>query len=146
MDDYARLIKKADAIAERFHAGQKDKAGADYISHPRRVATRCKTNAAKIVVLLHDTLEDTEVTLSYLEEQGFSKEITDGVLSVTRQEGETYDDFITRASKNVIGKEVKIADLQDNMDITRLSHPLKERDFERLNKYLLAYKRLTLEI
>ena len=146
MDDYAKLIKKADAIAERFHAGQKDKAGADNISHPRRVATRCKTNAAKIVALLHDTLEDTEVTLSYLEEQGFSKEITDGVLSVTRQEGETYDDFITRASKNVIGKEVKIADLQDNMDITRLSYPLKERDFERLNKYLLAYKRLTLEI
>ena len=95
---------------------------------------------------MHDTLEDTEVTLSYLEEQGFSKEITDGVLSVTRQEGETYDDFITRASKNVIGKEVKIADLQDNMDITRLSYPLKEREFERLNKYLLAYKRLTLEI
>lgn len=146
MDDYARLIKKADAIAERFHAGQKDEAGADYISHPRRVAARCKTHAAKIVALLHDTLEDTEVTLSYLEEQGFSKEITDGVLSVTRQEGETYDDFITRASKNVIGKEVKIADLQDNMDITRLSYPLKERDLERLNKYLLAYKRLTLEI
>jgi (p)ppGpp synthase/HD superfamily hydrolase len=142
MTDYNYLLQKADIIAEQYHKGQIDKAGADYIAHPRRVSEHCDGMKAKIVALLHDTIEDTEITSDFLLDQGFPQEIVDAVLSVTRLPNESYDDFITRASLNPIGREVKIADLRDNMNITRLDYPLQEKDFERLNKYLKAYKRL----
>jgi len=131
-------------IATSAHTGQKDKAGKDYVSHPIRVSERCTSDDARIVALLHDTIEDTDVTTEYLLENGFPQYIVDAVLSVTRQENESYDDFIDRTAKNSIGREVKIADLLDNMDITRLDYPLKQKDFDRLNKYLKAYKKLTL--
>ena len=96
---------------------------------------------AKIVALLHDTIEDTEVTVDYLRGQGFPDEIISGVLSVTKQEGENYDAFFARASDNPIGREVKIADLEDNMDIRRLQE-ITEDDVARLRKYLRAWQYL----
>lgn len=137
------LYRRALEIAERVHAGQTDKGGADYIGHPRRVAGYCMSDKAKIVALLHDTIEDTEVTPEYLLSQGFSQEIVDGVLAVTRKDEETYEEFVERAATNSLGREVKLADLRDNMDITRLCYPLGETDLERLNKYLKAYKYLS---
>ena len=65
----------------------------------------------------------------------------DGVLSVTKREGENYDTFVNRASKNPIGKEVKQADLEDNMDIRRLTE-LTDDDITRLRKYLKAWHSL----
>lgn len=134
------LLQKALAIATEAHRGQKDKAGADYIGHPLRVAARLNDEKEKIVAVLHDTIEDTFVTAEYLAEQGFPQEIIDSVLSVTRQDGESYDDFVRRAARNPLGRAVKLADLEDNMDIRRLNYPMNEWDFERLNKYLKAYK------
>lgn len=136
------LLQKAIKIATDAHKGQKDKAGADYISHPLRVAARLKDEKEKIVAVLHDTIEDTFVTADYLAEQGFSQEIIDGVLSVTHKDEETYDDFVRRAARNPLGRAVKEADLEDNMDIRRLNFPMDEREFKRLNKYLKAYKYL----
>lgn len=130
-------------IAKKAHEGQVDKAGAPYIDHPWRVSQKCDSYEAKIVALLHDTIEDTDVTPDYLLQQGIPEHLVEAVLSVTRTDGETYDDYVQRASQNPIGREVKIADLKDNMDITRLSYPLSEKDFERLNKYLKAYEFLT---
>ena len=128
-------------IAIRAHKGQKDKSGREYVIHPIRVAEQCKNPKAKIVALLHDTIEDTDVTANYLREQGFPEEIIDGVLSVTKREGETYDDFVRRAAENPIGKEVKKADLEDNMDIRRLKE-ITDTDVERLRKYLRAWQYL----
>jgi len=136
------LLNLALEIARKAHAGQKDKAGKDYIGHPIRVSERCKSDDARIVALLHDTIEDTDVTTDYLLGKGFPQYLVDAVLSVTRQECESYEDFIDRAGGNEIGREVKIADLLDNMDITRLDYLLKQSDFERLNKYLKSYKKL----
>ena len=118
--DKNELFDHALRIAIHAHQGQKDKSGREYIMHPIRVAERCKDPRAKIVALLHDTIEDTNVTAEYLRCEGFPDEIINGVLSVTKREGETYDDFVRRAAENVIGREVKIADLEDNMDIRRL--------------------------
>lgn len=129
-------------IATRAHAGQVDKAGKDYILHPKRVAARCDTPEERIVALLHDTIEDTDVTPDSLLQAGFPRRIVDAVLSVTRREGETYDDFVARAALNPIGRQVKIHDLQDNMDILRLP-TLSPADLPRLNKYLRAYRLLT---
>lgn len=73
--------------------------------------------------------------------RGVPDEIINGVLSVTKREGETYNDFVRRAAENVLGREVKIADLEDNMDIRRLRE-ITENDVARLRKYLRARKYL----
>ena len=131
------LIKLAYEICTTAHAGQFDKVGMPYHLHPERVATRCSTDAETIVALLHDTIEDTDITPEYLLSKGFPQYIVDGVLSVTKREGESYEDFVARAKQNPIGRVVKIHDLEDNMDITRLAS-LSDTDCERLRKYLKA--------
>lgn len=135
------LLEKALLIATKAHAGQTDKTGAAYIFHPIRVSCRCLTDEEKIVALLHDTIEDTEVTADYLLSEGFPHNIVDAILSVTRNEDERYDDFIKRCRLNPIGRQVKLHDLEDNMDISRLSQ-VTEKDLERLNKYIGAYRYL----
>ena len=137
--DYNELYDKALQIAVRAHKGQKDKAGHDYILHPIRVSERCDDPRAKIVALLHDTIEDTDVTAVYLREEGFTEEIVEAVLAVTRREGEEYNDYVRRAAQNELGRMVKRADLEDNMDIRRLPE-LTDRDVERLRKYLRAWQ------
>ena len=137
--DYNELYDKALQIAIRAHKGQKDKAGHDYILHPIRVSERCDDPRAKIVALLHDTIEDTDVTADYLREEGFTEEIVEAVLAVTRREGEEYDDYVRRAAQNELGRMVKRADLEDNMGIRRLPE-LTDRDVERLRKYLRAWQ------
>ena len=136
--DYSELYDCALRIAIRAHEGQKDKSGREYIMHPIRVAERCKDPRAKIVALLHDTIEDTGVTPDYLHSQGFPDEIIEGVLSVTKREGESYEDFVRRAALNPLGREVKRADLEDNMDIRRLE-TISDDDVTRLRKYLKAW-------
>jgi len=141
MKDWNELYDLALLIAIRAHEGQKDKSEREYVMHPIRVAERCKDPRAKIVALLHDTIEDTNITADYLRSEGFPEEIINAVLSVTKQEGESYEDFVCRAAENPIGKEVKIADLEDNMDIRRLKE-ITDEDVARLRKYLCAWQYL----
>ena len=122
----------------RQHNGQKDKAGKDYYFHPLRVSARVSSSEEKIAALLHDSIEDTYMTPARLSRLGYSQTVIDAVLSVTREQGESYADFIVRAKNNQVGRIVKMADLEDNMDIRRLSD-LGENDWHRLNKYLHAY-------
>ena len=135
------LYHLADRIAAKAHSGQTDKGGHPYYDHPRRVADRCEDIRAKIVALLHDTIEDTDVTIASLRSQGFPEDILEGVLSVTKQEGESYDDFIRRAGQNPLGRIVKLADLEDNMDIRRLIE-ITDIDVARLRKYLRSWQYL----
>lgn len=136
------MFEKALNIALKAHNGQTDKAGKPYILHPIRVSLRCCTDNERIVALLHDVIEDTAITTDNLYSAGFSKTIVDAILSVTKRKGENYSDFIERCSLNPIGRVVKIHDIEDNMDITRLDS-LTEDDVKRLNKYIKAYKYLT---
>lgn len=136
-----QLYVKALNIMLKQHYGQKDKAGREYYFHPMRVSQRCLEIKQKIVALLHDTIEDTGLTPDDLREAGFGEDIVNGVLSVTRNEGETYAQFIERANNDIYGSSVKISDLEDNMDITRLPD-LKEKDWHRLNKYLHSWRYL----
>lgn len=140
---YENLYLSAIDIARKAHEGQVDKAGKEYILHPIRVAERCRTVKEKIVAILHDTIEDTYVTPDYLKSMGFDSEIIEAVLSVTRRMEESYDQFIERCLTNEIGKQVKIADLKDNLDITRLDS-LSEKDLARINKYLKALRKLSM--
>lgn len=116
-----KLLEKALLIATQAHEGQVDKSGSAYIFHPIRVSNRCNTEEERIVALLHDTIEDTRVTPEYLLSEGFPATIVEAILSVTRNENESYEDFILRSKQNHIGKQVKIHDLEDNMDITRFA-------------------------
>lgn len=125
----------------KAHKGQTDKAGSDYRMHPIRVAQRCIGDVAKVVALLHDVLEDTCVSVEDLREMGFGEDIINGVLGVTRRENETYEEFIERAGKNPISLEVKIADLRDNLDVTRLPE-VTEKELPRINKYLRSLRYL----
>lgn len=141
MMNFDELQEKAMQIAIKVHRGQLDKCGNDYINHPIRVSENCNSGDEKVVALLHDTIEDGDVTTDYLLMQGFPREIVDAILSVSRNKDESYFDFILRCKANPIGRRVKIADLKDNMDITRLKE-LTEKDIERLKKYHKAYKML----
>ena len=141
MMNFDELREKAMQIAEKVHKNQVDKAGKPYIWHPVRVERRCTRQEDRLVALLHDTVEDGNIASEYLLLVGFSQEIVDAVLSVSRKRGENYFEFIQRCKANPIGRRVKICDLEDNMDITRLNQ-LTEKDIERLKKYHKAYNML----
>lgn len=140
-EDSAKLLDKAALICVTKHSGQRDKMGCAYFQHPMRVAMHCTTDAEKIVALLHDTIEDTDVTAEYLLAEGFPQEIVDAILSVTKRDGESYEDFVIRAKQNPIGRVVKLHDLEDNLNALRLER--FDADMAaRYNKYLAARRYL----
>lgn len=130
-------LDKAIAIATRAHFGQRDKAGAPYVLHPLRVMLSLSTPEERIVGVLHDVVEDTSVTVGELRAEGFSDEVLAALDAVTKREGEEYMDFVVRAAANPIGKRVKLADLKDNCDLSRIADPT-EKDAARIEKYRLA--------
>ena len=132
-------LERAIEIAKKAHEGQVDKAGEPYIDHPLRVMARVATQEEKIVAVLHDVVEDSDASLSDLRDEGFSEEIIAAVDAVTKRPGETYEAFVLRAASNEIGRSVKLADLFDNSDLSRISGPT-EADFERLRRYQRAIR------
>lgn len=137
------LLAKAIRIATQAHATQVDKAGMPYIGHITRVMNAGRTDAEKIVGVLHDIVEDTDYTFERLLAEGFPADIVDAIRCLTKlSENEQYTEFIERVKKNGLARVVKINDLTDNMDIRRLSE-LTDTDAARLRKYLAAYRELT---
>ena len=136
-------LERAIQIAVEAHAGVKDKGGKAYILHPISVMMRCETDEEKIVAILHDVVEDTDWTFEALREEGFADTIIEALKTVTKQsEDEDYDEFIQRSLKNNIGRKVKIADLRENLDVTRIGE-LTDKDIKRINKYKRALSVLT---
>ena len=143
-------VKKAFEIAEKAHAGQVDKAGADYIFHPMTLASNCGEDiSAVIVALLHDVAEDTNLTLEYLQK---NVPLTDEELTalklLTHDKNIPYPDYIIENIKNPIAKKVKLCDLEHNLDFSRLCKDheqlddfvenLPEKDIQRIRKYTEA--------
>jgi (p)ppGpp synthase/HD superfamily hydrolase len=135
------MLEKAILIAANAHKGQVDKGGNPYILHPLRLMFSRKNETEMICSVLHDVIEDTDVTLDYLRSQGFSEEVLSALNALTRRHNETYDEFISRIINNKIACEVKIADLSDNMDLSRIENPSQE-DYERIEKYSKAADRI----
>jgi (p)ppGpp synthase/HD superfamily hydrolase len=135
-------LENAILLAAQSHLGQQDKAGAPYILHPLRVMMRCRTPEAMIAAVLHDVVEDTPVTLAQLREQGYPEAVVAAVACLTKAEGEDYDTFVARVKADPIATEVKIADIEDNMDIRRLT-VVGAKEAARLERYRRAYKELT---
>jgi len=132
-------LERALQIAVNAHAGQKDKAGGAYILHPIRVMSRCRTPDAMIVGLLHDVVEDTSMTFEELEAEGFSRSVLDALRLLTHDKAVPYETYIEQVKANPIATEVKLADLEGNMDIRRLQE-VDEKAVSRFKKYLNAYK------
>lgn len=127
-------IEKAIALAAKKHAGQLDKGEQPYILHPLRLMFRMKTTQQQIVAILHDILEDTDTTVVDLISLGFSQEIIDAVVALTKHKGESRIEAAYRAVKSPIARMVKLADIADNMDLSRIKHPTA-KDLLRLEEY-----------
>lgn len=129
------LFERALTLASVKHAGQKDKGNDPYVMHVIRVMMNVETESDKIVALLHDLLEDTDITKSDLLAFGFDEETVKKVDLLSRKDAEDYMDYIKRLSADPAAVRVKLSDLRDNLNRTRLKDKLTDEDFERLKKY-----------
>jgi GTP diphosphokinase / guanosine-3',5'-bis(diphosphate) 3'-diphosphatase len=127
-------LERAISLAAERHAGQVDKANAPYILHPLRVMLNVPDIEHKIVAVLHDILEDTTTTIDELYRLGFQTHLIDAIIALTKQEGESRIQAAQRTVQNPIARVVKLADITDNMDLTRIQSPTM-KDFERLKEY-----------
>lgn len=139
-------LEDALILAADKHRGQRDKAGAPYILHPLRVMHSLgfdATTEERIAAALHDVVEDSDVTLDELRRRGFSEAVVRAVDSLTKRPEEEQDYFaaIRRAGADPIGRKVKIADLTDNLDLSRMKSP-SERDHARIERYRKALEML----
>jgi len=127
-------LEQAISLAAKQHEGQVDKANAPYILHPLRVMLNVPTIQHKIVAVLHDILEDTETTIEDLYQFGFQEHLIDAIVALTKKQGETRLEAAQRARQNPIARVVKLADINDNMNLSRIQSPTV-KDFERLKEY-----------
>jgi len=118
--DTLELLILAEKRARVAHAGQLDKQGKPYIDHCGRVAYRCKTWRAAVIAWLHDTVEDTGVSLESLEAEGFPTWVIVGVEAVTRWPGESPEAYYAGIRADDLALDVKLADIADNCDPRRL--------------------------
>lgn len=140
-----QLVETAAAICIERHRGQTDKVGTAYILHPMRVAAKCSTDCERIVALLHDVVEDTDMTPDELLQCGFPQRIVDSIMAMSRNEGESYEVFIERCALDPIARRVKLFDLEDNMNVLRLNEMTPDM-VNRYNRYIKAHKRLMSDI
>jgi len=134
-------LEDAIALAVEAHRGQRDKAGQTYILHPLRVMLRLEGEAERMVAVLHDVVEDSSYTLEHLRGLGYPEEVLGALDCLTKREGETYEAFIERVLPHPLARRVKLADLEDNMDVRRLT-AVTAKDTERLARYRAAWSRL----
>lgn len=131
---YTENTKKAIRLMFKYQKDQIGKDNLPYVFHPWHVAESMKDEVRTIVALLHDVLEDTELTIEDIKNAGFSTEVVNALKLLTHNEGEDYYEYIKRIGTNPIARDVKISDLTHNSDLTRLSE-INTEDKERTKKY-----------
>lgn len=119
---------------KKAHAGQVDKAGVDYIQHPLYVASQVNTEQEKAVALLHDVIEDSDITAADLFASGLSNEVVTAVQILTKKKGQSYQEYLGKVKSNNLARVVKLADLKHNSDLSRLKS-VTNTDYERVKKY-----------
>lgn len=127
-------LERAIELTARAHAGQVDRAGQPYILHPLRLMLAVHTPHERMAAILHDVVEDTPITVEDLVREGFPSEVVTAVQALTKQEGESRIDAARRAAADPIARVVKLADVTDNMDLSRIPSPT-EKDYARLREY-----------
>ena len=139
------MLEKAIEIAVEAHRGQIDKAGKIYLLHPMRVMLRGKNETEMIVGILHDTIEDTPVSLDMLRLEGFSEEVLEAIACITKEPEEDYGHFIDRVLTNPLATQVKLYDIEDNLNRERIPYPTP-KDEDRFHKYEKYHKVLLKKI
>ncbi len=132
-------LERAIELAAKAHAGQVDKGGQPYILHPIQVMLRVTGTEARIAAVLHDIVEDADFTIEELRKEGFSESVLEAVAALTKQEGERRIDAASRVAGNKIARSVKLADITENMDLSRIENP-SEKDYERVKDYVDVMK------
>lgn len=136
-----KILERAIQIAVLAHNGQVDKGGRPYILHPISVMMKMDTIEEKIVAILHDSIEDSNIKKEELIAFGIPKRLVDEIDLLTRKNGDSYMQYISKVKTGKIAKKVKLADLETNMNLSRIKKPTKT-DFDRVKKYKKAYKLL----
>ena len=130
---YSTDIEAARALATKAHEGQTDKAGLPYISHPQRVTARLDAPEAKVVGWLHDTVEDTPLTVHDIE-AAFGPETAAAVDAISRREGEAWSDYLDRVAADPIARQVKISDLIEQPEQDSTCHAQRRRAAEEIQQ------------
>ena len=138
---YTKKTKLAMRIAFNAHKDQMDKCGVPYVFHPIHLAEQMSDEKTTCVALLHDVVEDTDITFQQLEEWGFDKEIIDAIKLLTHEESVPYMEYVLKIKDNPIAKAVKLADLRHNSDLSRLDE-VDDWARKRTEKYKQAIKLL----
>lgn len=137
---YSTEVEAARLLTTQAHSGQTDKAGLPYITHPERVAGRLEDPATQVFGWLHDTVEDTVLTLAEIEAQ-FGSETAATVDAISRRDGETWSDYLNRVAANPVAKAVTISDLIDNSNFGRFP-VVTMKDVKRQEKYNKTLQKL----
>ena len=138
---YTEKTKLALQIMFNTHKDQKDKGNTPYIFHPYHLAEQMTTEDEIILALLHDTVEDSSLTVDDIKAYGFNNNIIEALRIITKDKQMNYTDYIKRIGSNKLAKKIKLKDLEHNMDLSRISNPTKE-DYERVEKYKKAIELL----
>ena len=135
------IIEKSLEIALKAYSGQRDKAGKTYILHPLRIMSKMETEYEMSAAILHDVIEDSNYSADDLLKEGIPPEVVEAVQLLSKVSGETYDQFIDRIVDNSLASKVKLADIEDNINILRLES-VGEKDLMRVAKYHRAWKKI----
>ena len=138
---YTEKTKKALKLCFEAHKAQLDKSGMPYVFHPFHLAEQMRDENTTIVALLHDVIEDTDYTFNDLTAMGFDAAVIEAIKLMTHEEGVPYMDYVEKIKSNPIAREVKLADLRHNSDLSRLDAPT-EKDKMRVEKYRKAIELL----
>jgi (p)ppGpp synthase/HD superfamily hydrolase len=130
-------------LAATAHSGTFDKGGKPYILHPLTVMHKLRSNDEELlcIALGHDLLEDTAVTIDVLEGLRISNRVINGIVALTKVNGESYEDYKAKVKANPDAVRVKMEDLRHNSDLRRLKD-VRPKDIERMAKYMAFYKEL----
>jgi (p)ppGpp synthase/HD superfamily hydrolase len=134
-------LNNAIQIAATAHSGQTRKNGTPYILHPLRVMLRQSSEQAMIVAVLHDVVEDTEVTMEKLVAAGFAPAVIEALGLLTHAESTAYEAYVQAIASNELARSVKLADLEDNMNLSEIPE-VTDEDLTRTAKYHRAWTRL----
>jgi len=143
MSDDADLLEEAIALSCRAHRGQRypSPEREPYIQHPLRVMLAVRTFRTQMVAVLHDVLEDTAVSVGELRDVGFPDEVVAAVVALTHLPENTYEEYIEQVAGDPLAREVKLADLADNLaNNLRLARTPNVAD--RIDRYERAIRRL----
>ncbi len=134
---YTEKTKKAMKLCFEAHKDQKDKSGLPYVFHPFHVAEQMTDENTTIVALLHDVVEDTDYTLDDLRGMGFGDAVIDALALMTHGSAVPYLEYVAKLKDNPIARQVKLADLRHNSDVSRLDH-VDDKALQRVKKYAQA--------